>query len=63
METVVGLNLDHQNTCIFTKSVGDEGLRELNEFMHKVLIDAVQLVALRLRERRLRRSRQAAVWR
>jgi hypothetical protein len=59
METVVGLNLDHYNTCIFTKSVGGEGLRELNEFIHKVMVDAVQVVAHRLRERRLRQSRQA----
>jgi hypothetical protein len=61
METVVGLNLDHHNTCVFTESVGGEGLRELNEFMHKVIVDAVQLVALRRRERRLRRFRQAVV--
>ncbi|KAF2709353.1 tetratricopeptide repeat domain-containing protein [Pleomassaria siparia CBS 279.74] len=50
METVVGLNLDHYDTCIFTKSVGGEGLRELNEFVHRILVDAVQLVALRLKE-------------
>lgn len=61
METVIGLNLDHHNTCRFTESVGGEGLRELNEFMHKVLVNSVQLVAIRLRERRLRRSWQAAV--
>ena len=50
METVVGLNLDHHNICVFTESVGSEGLQELNEFVHKVSVDAVQLVALRLRE-------------
>ena len=60
METVIGLNLDHHSACIFTKSVGGEGLRELNEFVYKVLVDAAELVALRLRERRSR-SQQAKV--
>lgn len=54
METVVGLNLDHHNACIFTKSVDGEGLQELNRFVQKVLVDAVQLIAFRLRERRFR---------
>ncbi len=53
METVIGLNLNHNETCLFTKSVGGEGLLELNKFAYKTLSDAVHLVALRLEDRRL----------
>ena len=55
METVVGLNLTHHDTCLFTKSVGGEGLFELNKFICDTLNDAVHLVALRLEDRRLSR--------
>ncbi|OQD75303.1 hypothetical protein PENDEC_c007G00972 [Penicillium decumbens] len=50
METVIGLNLDHFETCLFTKSVGGEGLPGLNKFIHETLYDAVNLVALRFEE-------------
>ncbi|GKZ55459.1 hypothetical protein AnigIFM49718_000535 [Aspergillus niger] len=48
METVIGLNLNHHDTCLFTKSVGNEGIPELNKFVQETLHDAVLLVALRL---------------
>ncbi|QLI66908.1 uncharacterized protein G6M90_00g032140 [Metarhizium brunneum] len=50
METVIGLNLNHNDTCIFTKSVGGEGLPKFNRFVYETLIDAVRLVALRLED-------------
>lgn len=53
METVVGLNLNHHDTCHFSKSVGGEGLQELVNFIYKTLHSAVHLVALRLEERKL----------
>lgn len=53
METVIGLNLNHHDLYLFSKSVGGEGLLELNKFIHETLHDAVHLVALRLEDRRL----------
>ena len=53
MEKVIGLNLNHHDTCLFTKSVGAEGLLEFNKFIYETLNDAVHLVALRLEDRRL----------
>lgn len=53
METVIGLNLNHHDTCLFTKSVGGEGLPEFNKFIYETLNDAMHLVALRLEDRRL----------
>lgn len=53
METIIGLNLDHFETCLFTKSVGGEGLPGLNKFIHETLVDSANLVALRFEERRL----------
>ncbi|TVY21056.1 hypothetical protein LARI1_G001255 [Lachnellula arida] len=50
METVVGLNLNHHDTCLFTKSVGGEGLPEFNKFINETLHDAVHLIALRLED-------------
>ncbi|KAE8379026.1 tetratricopeptide repeat domain-containing protein [Aspergillus bertholletiae] len=50
METVIGLNLNHHDTCFFTKSVGGEGLTEFNSFIHETLNDAKRLVALRLED-------------
>lgn len=50
METVIGLNLNHHDTCLFTKSAGDEGLPEFNKFIYETLYDAVHLVALRLED-------------
>ncbi|KAI5460821.1 tetratricopeptide repeat domain-containing protein [Mariannaea sp. PMI_226] len=50
METVIGLNLNHHDTCLFTKSVGGEGLPEFNKFVYETLNDAVRLVALRLED-------------
>ncbi|KAK2774312.1 hypothetical protein FQN52_004296 [Onygenales sp. PD_12] len=50
METLVGLNLNHHDTCLFTKSMGDEGLPELNKFIYETLNDALHLVALRLED-------------
>ena len=34
-----------QDTFLFTKSVGNEGLPELNKFVHETLHNAVHLVA------------------
>ncbi|KAI1078974.1 tetratricopeptide repeat domain-containing protein [Whalleya microplaca] len=48
METVIGLNLNHHDTCIFTKSVGGEGLPEFNKFIYETLHDGVHLAELRL---------------
>ncbi len=53
MESVLGLNLGHHDTCLFTKSVGGEGLPELNKFVQETLNDAANLVALRLEDGRL----------
>ncbi|KAL3469683.1 tetratricopeptide repeat domain-containing protein [Aspergillus californicus] len=50
METVIGLNLDHYDTCLFTNSIGGEGLPEVNRFVLETLHDAVRLVALRLED-------------
>ncbi|PGH27938.1 hypothetical protein AJ80_00192 [Polytolypa hystricis UAMH7299] len=50
METVIGLNLNHHETCLFTKSVGGEGLPEFNKFIYETLHDAMRLVALRLED-------------
>ncbi|KAL7794447.1 tetratricopeptide repeat domain-containing protein [Trichoderma ceciliae] len=50
METVIGLNFNHHDTCIFTKSVGGEGISEVNKFMYETLRDATQLVAIRLED-------------
>ncbi|KAI1741754.1 tetratricopeptide repeat domain-containing protein [Xylaria scruposa] len=47
METIIGLNVNHHDTCLFTKSLGGEGLLEFNLFIHETLRDAVHLVALR----------------
>lgn len=60
MEKVIGLNLDHHDICFFTKSIGGEGLPELNRFINETLQDAVHLVALRLEDRRLYRYPKAA---
>jgi len=54
METVIGLNLNHHNICLFTKTAGGEGLPGLNKFLNETLQDAVNLVALRLEDRKLR---------
>ncbi len=56
METVLGLNLSHHDSCLFTKSAGGEGLSEFNKFIDKTLRDAEQLIALRLEDRRPRTS-------
>jgi hypothetical protein len=58
METIIGLNLDHFETCLFTKSVGGEGLPGLNKFINEALVDSVNLVALRFEERGLWSLRQ-----
>jgi hypothetical protein len=47
---VIGLNLDHEETCLFTENLGDRGLPELTKFLHETLLDAVNLVALRLEQ-------------
>lgn len=52
METVIGLNLNHHDTCLFTQSIGGESLPELNEFLSKTLQDAARLIAVRLEDRR-----------
>jgi hypothetical protein len=53
METVIGLSLNHHDTCLFTKSVGGEDLPEFNKFIYETLNDAKHLVTLRLEDRRL----------
>lgn len=53
METVIGLNLSHHDTCIYTKSIGGEGLHEFNNFIYETMRDAVALVTLRLEDRKL----------
>lgn len=50
IETIIGLNLNHFETCFFTKSVGGEGLPGLNKFIHETLVDSANLVALRFEE-------------
>lgn len=60
-ETVIGLNLNHQNTCLFTKSVGGEGIPGLNKFLNETLQDAADLVAIRLEDRKLSESRTLPV--
>ncbi|KAJ5948681.1 hypothetical protein N7454_001988 [Penicillium verhagenii] len=50
METVIGLNLDHFETCLFAKSIDGEGLSDLNKFIEKTLNEAGTLVAMRLEE-------------
>ncbi|PYI30284.1 tetratricopeptide repeat domain-containing protein [Aspergillus indologenus CBS 114.80] len=50
VETVIGLNLNHHDTCLFTKSIGGEGLPGLNKFICDTMESAAQLVALRLED-------------
>ncbi|RDW79835.1 hypothetical protein BP6252_04473 [Coleophoma cylindrospora] len=50
METVIGLNLNHYDTCVFTKSIDGEGLPDIKKFICETLRDAVRLVALRLQD-------------
>ncbi|KAG9250043.1 tetratricopeptide repeat domain-containing protein [Emericellopsis atlantica] len=50
IETVVGLNLNHHDTCLFNKSVGGEGLSEFNKFVQETLHDAARLLALRMED-------------
>lgn len=52
METVIGLNLNHHDTCLFTKSIGAEGLSEFQRFLHDTLCDAERVVTLRLEDRK-----------
>lgn len=52
METVIGLNLNHHNTCLFTQSGFDEGLPRLNKFLNETLQDAMHLVGIRLEDRK-----------
>lgn len=52
METVIGLNLNHHDICLFTKCIDGEGLPEFNKFIYETLHDAVHLVARRLEEGR-----------
>ena len=61
METVIGLNLNHNDTCLFTKTVGGEGLPALNKFLNETLRDALQLVALRLEDRKSLEPRKPPV--
>ncbi|KAM5484871.1 hypothetical protein McanCB56680_002387 [Microsporum canis] len=60
METVIGLNLNHHDTCLFTKSMGGEGLTEFNKFIHKTLQGAVHLVALRLEDQEYQHATMSA---
>lgn len=51
-ETIIGLNLDHHDTCLFTKSIGGEGLPELTKFIHETLVEAKDRVRVRLEGRK-----------
>lgn len=62
METVIGLNVNHNDTCLFTRSTGGEGLREFNQFVIETLNDATRLVALRLEGRELPRYPIVMEW-
>lgn len=53
MERVIGLNLNHNDTCLFTKSVSGEGLPDFHKFVSETFHDATRLVALRLEDGRL----------
>lgn len=41
METIIGLNVDHHETCLFTKSLGGEELLDLNKNTGDILQDIV----------------------
>lgn len=49
METVIGLNLNHRDSCLFAKTVDGEGI---NKFTKQIVENAEHLVALRLEDRR-----------
>ncbi|ATY63318.1 hypothetical protein A9K55_008959 [Cordyceps militaris] len=51
LESVVGLNLSHHETCLFTKSLDSQGVSQLRQFVCETLSGASQLVALRLEDR------------
>lgn len=53
METVIGLNLNHHDTCLFTQSVGGESLPEFNNFVYNTLRAAAGLFAIQVKDRRL----------
>ncbi|KAF9243340.1 hypothetical protein DTO006G1_363 [Penicillium roqueforti] len=50
METVIGLNLNHHDTCLFTQSVGGESLPEFNNFVYNTLRAAARLFAIQLKD-------------
>jgi hypothetical protein len=51
MEAVIGLNVNHYDTCLFTKSAGGEGLHDFNDFIDETFRGAIRLVALRQQDR------------
>lgn len=53
MEIVIGLNLNHHDTCLFTKSAGGEGLALFNNFISKTFHGAADLVARRFEDCKL----------
>ncbi|KAL1884476.1 hypothetical protein Plec18167_002066 [Paecilomyces lecythidis] len=40
LETVIGINLDHHDMCLFTKSISGEGLPEIMDLIHNTLQNA-----------------------
>lgn len=60
METVIGLNVNHNDTCLFTKSIGGENLQEFTKFVYETIHDATRLVSLRFEDRKSLRYCAAA---
>ena len=52
LETIVGLNVNHHDACIFTRSLCGGGLKMLNQFAKETFSDASQLVQFRFEARR-----------
>ncbi|OAA66342.1 tetratricopeptide repeat protein [Akanthomyces lecanii RCEF 1005] len=50
LESVIGLNLNHHDTCLFTKSFDSEGLSQLRQFVCETLAEAPKLVDMRLED-------------
>lgn len=53
LEQVIGLNLDHHGTCLFTKSNGGKGVLKFEKFVLDTLENAENLIALRLEDSKL----------
>ncbi|GAD96164.1 tetratricopeptide repeat domain-containing protein [Paecilomyces variotii No. 5] len=60
LETVFGLNLNHHDMCLFTKSTDGEGLPELRNFIYDTMQDAENLVSRRLDEQEYEHTMRSA---